>query len=181
MLPLISNVLPTTTSLPSQNSTANASLLISASGDASAISRQFMPSAVIATGAPAAYFPGTAPRPQPQLQPSDRTIRVQVPPPTGDYIEIQQPPAPPVAAARFSVPVTLGIPLTTQLTAQVMAQQVTMTGAAMEDPFQPREEKLSPPSRSKEPSFGAAKGTTAYGIAAARSAAIQAKPEIEAA
>jgi len=181
MLPLIANVLPTTPAVPTQNAPANASLLLAASTDAGAAARQLLPNAVMATGAPVAYFPGTAPQRQVQMQTqsADRTLRVPVPPPTGDFIEVQQPAMQTAAAARFSVPVTLGIPLTTQLTAQFMAQQATANAVQQtESYFQPRDEKsAATPGRNKEPSFGSARGASAYSIAAARSAIIDAVPE----
>ncbi len=178
MLPLISNALPTTPAVPSQNAPASASLLLSSSIDAAAAGRQQLPNAVLATGAPVAYFPGTAP--QRSGQGVDRTQRIMVPPPTGDYIEIEQLPQPAVAA-RMSVPVTLGIPLTTQLTAQFMAQQAVRAAAnapSEETAAATREEKPAS-TKTREPSLANAKGASAYGIAAARSAIIQAQPEIE--
>lgn len=175
MLPLISNALPTTPTVATQSAPANAALLLGGSADAGASSRQFLSNAVVATGAPAAYFPGTAPQRPSPMQGADRAQRVAVPPPTGDYIELQPAPQPaPSAAARFSAPVTLGIPLTTQLTAQFMGQQAVRP-AGSEPASQPT------PLRGKEQSFGSARGVAAYGIAAARTASIPAAPEVEAA
>lgn len=174
MLPLISNALPLGNASSSASAPASAALLLSGSTDAGATGRQQLATAVTATGAPAAYFPGTAP--QRELQPAaDRTLRVPVPPPTGDYIEVQQPPAPLPAAQRFSVPVTLGIPLTTQLNAQFMGQQ---TGVRSAESALPREDKELA-GKGREPVFGTAHGATAYGIAATRAASIKAPPEAE--
>lgn len=174
MLPLISNALPTTPVQP----TSTASLVLAGSVDGSAASRQLLQSAVIATGSPAAYFAGTQPQRNAVTASNDRTVRIPVPPPTGDYIEIQQPSVQTAAAARFSVPVTLGIPLTTQLTAQFIAQQ-RPAASGLADPLATREERPLPGSKRDVP-FGVAKGVTAYGIAAARSATIVARePEIE--
>lgn len=184
MLPLISNVLPTTPAVPANNAPANASLLLSATTDGSAASRQQLPGAVIATGAPAAYFPGTQPQRPAPLPGGDRAVRVAVPPPTGDYIEMQPAaPTPPASAARFSAPVTLGIPLTTQLAAQVIGQQPT-SSAAVNDPFARQERPAAPTpgrSTSREAGIGNSSGANAYAIAALRSAVIDAQPEVEAA
>lgn len=181
MLPLISNALPSTPTVPSQSAPANASLILSASTDAAAAGRQQLPNAVLASGAPVAYFPGTAPQ-RTQAQGSDRIQRIPAPPPTGDYVEVEQLPQP-VVAQRMSVPVTLGIPLTTQLTAQFMAQQAARAAlpTTPDELFvaAPREEKPAP-AKAREPSLATAKGTAAYGIAAARTAAVEARANAQA-
>ena len=181
MLPLISSALPATPAVPSQNAPASASLVLgSGTTDASAASRQQLPNAVIATGAPAAYFPGTAPQRDVQST-NDRTLRIPVPPPTGDYIEVKQPPAPPAAATRMSAPVTLGIPLTTQLNAQFLAQQVTRAPAENTMPEPVVRDVRPSPTKGREPSLSNASGASAYSIAAARSALVDAASELEAA
>lgn len=167
MLPLISNVLPTTPAVSSPSASASATYLFSGMADASAATRQQLPSAVMAAAAPAAYFPGTLPqRENAPARANDRVLRVPVPPPTGDYIEVQQPPPTSTAGIRYSMPVTLGIPLTTQLSAQFLAQQAAAGG---EQTLAMRDERLV---KSKEPTLSTAKGAIAYGMAAARTAAL---------
>jgi hypothetical protein len=168
MLPLITNAPVSTPAVQNQSVLPSASLLLSATADSSAVSRQQLPNAVLATGAATAYFPGTTSQ-RLQGTGSERVQRIAVPPPTGDYVEVALPP-PPVVAARASVPVTLGIPLTTQLTAQLMAHQwraASVSGSSPEIASIQREEKNAS-ARMREPSFGSARGADAYGIATAR-------------
>lgn len=178
MLPLISNVLPTLPQAPTAAPATNPALLLSGSSDAAA--RQQLPSAVVANTPPAAYFPGTAPQRE-LSRADDRTLRVPVPPPTGDYIEVAQPEPTSTAGTRFSTPVTLGIPLTTQLNAQVLAQQTARAANDDGEPLIAVRNAEATPSRTKEPSLSTAKGASAYGLAAARTAqlAVQAAPEPE--
>jgi hypothetical protein len=158
-------------------STAASMLATQTAGDAGAAARQFTQNAVTAAAAPAAYFPGTAP--SRDAQNLDKAqARVSVPPPTGDYVVIDQPPPPPQPAPRVSTPVTLGIPLTTQLTAQMMAQQTR--AAASQPSAEAAQEKPQPVVTRKETSFATARGARAYNFAAQRSAEIIRQPEPEA-
>ncbi len=185
MLPLINNALPSTPS-PSQNSTAGASLLAAGSTDTSTAGRQQTTTAVTASPSTAGYFTGTTQ----QTDANDKNIvRVYVPPPTDNYIDLppdlqQQQLAQQAAQPARSVPVTLGIPLTTQLNAQFIAQQPAVAAVGdTEAPSSNSDEAPTPAPavKIKTPSFSSARGTVAYGIAAARSVAVNAQPEIEAA
>ena len=195
MLPLINNALPSSP-LPSSNSTAGASLLAATSTDSSSASRQQLATAVTATPSTASYFAGTAQ----QTDAADRNIpRIYVPPPTDNYISLpedvaaqqalQQAQTQQVQPQQRSGPVTLGIPLTSQLNAQFIAQQpLPGTTAAQQsqsestdsssDDTQPQ---ATTTTRTRQPHFSSAKGATAYHFAVARSAAINSKPEVEAA
>ncbi len=173
MLPLISNGLPAT--VPTQ-AASTAIALGSGVSDASAATRQYLSTAVSAAAAPAAFFAGN-PQGARQLAVNDRanTTRVNVPPPTGDYIEVPNPPPAP-QQARTNGPVTLGIPLTTQLTAQLMAQQPKPAISSAELP-PPMRETNGPSKPRSGQSFGFAKGADAYQIAATRAASLPPLPD----
>lgn len=168
MFSLVSNGL----SSYSPATAANAAQSVFATAEASASARALLPTAVPATSAPVAYFPGTPP--QRQAQDAQGTTRVQVPPPTGDYIVIDTQPVQPQIVQQRSTPVTLGIPLTAQLNAQFFTQQEE----AEATPSTKAETPL--PGSRRETSFASARGAKAYAYAAQRSAEIHAKPEVEA-
>lgn len=177
MLPLVSNALPPTPNLTAPSATASSAVSSAATGSNAPAAKPILNTAVASTPATAAYFPGTAPARQ-TVTPKDMQ-RIAVPPPTGDYILVEVPPAPqpPPPPVRLQGPVTLGIPQTTQLAAQALAQQPAIAAEMREAEPAPAPKEAP---RSKE-NFARAKGATAYGIAAARSAAIGTKPEIDAA
>jgi hypothetical protein len=191
MLPLVSNALPSLPSTSASSAAVSPSQLAQGVGTAEAAARQILPNAVAAPTSTAAYFPETARQAPSPVNERPQQVRVPVPPPTGDYVVVDENAAPQQVVqaaqqaaaqqAQRSVPVTLGIPLTTQFTTQVIAQQPAVqqqqasTAAAQEEGGDGIPAYL----RGREASFAKARGVPAYAIASARNATIPAPAPVE--
>ena len=184
MLPLINNVLSSSPS-PSNSSTAGAFSLASATTDGSAASRQQLSTAVTATPAPTAYYSGTHAQTggvSPTYTPS--TGDIQLPEATAQQLQQTQAQQ---SQPQRSVPVTLGIPLTTQLTAQFIAQQPAIAtlatasqGETIDSGTDDGSLPVPAPLTRATSHFSTARGASAYDFAASTATAT-AQPDIESA
>lgn len=137
MLSLATNLFPTPAPAPTASAFAAAATL----GVASA-SRQQLPIAVLATGAPAAYLPGTREWKQPQ--PARASVPAETIPPVKSE-SVVAPAATTTVTTPTSQSVTLGIPLSSQLAAQIFAQAMPNQGEVpIVLPRQQKNEKIDP-------------------------------------
>lgn len=130
MLPLVTNVLPNTPSALPGNANAGQGASLSTLVDAATAARQQLQVAVAATGAPAAFSPNAQAPKQVQTERRISNITSSQAPVVANEVELPLPPltgvtlpAAPLPGSFFtSQPLQLGIPLTSQLATQFIAQ-----------------------------------------------------------